>query len=305
MISIIHVPYPIFHKMIPKEILKKVRHIEIRTKGLVNNLFGGEYHSAFKGRGMTFSEVREYQPGDDIRLIDWNVTARCGSPFVKVFEEERELTVYLMVDVSRSGHFGTQLQFKSELAIEIAAVLGFSAIKNNDKVGLILFSDEVEQYIAPKKGRLHVLRVVRELLYHQPRGKGTSLKTALDFLLHIAKRRSVVFLLSDFMDDGYWSSLKIANRKHDIIGLQMNDPFELAIPNIGLVKVHDPETEDSTWIDTSSEKERKWFEDRVTQERNTFNRECARIGFDLIDISTDKDYVEPIMTYFKKREKRN
>lgn len=291
--------------MIPKEILKKVRHIEIRTKGLVNNLFGGEYHSAFKGRGMTFSEVREYQPGDDIRLIDWNVTARCGSPFVKVFEEERELTVYLMVDVSRSGHFGTQLQFKSELAIEIAAVLGFSAIKNNDKVGLILFSDEVEQYIAPKKGRLHVLRVVRELLYHQPRGKGTSLKTALDFLLHIAKRRSVVFLLSDFMDDGYWSSLKIANRKHDIIGLQMNDPFELAIPNIGLVKVHDPETEDSTWIDTSSEKERKWFEDRVTQERNTFNRECARIGFDLIDISTDKDYVEPIMTYFKKREKRN
>ncbi|MCH7612568.1 MAG: DUF58 domain-containing protein [Candidatus Marinimicrobia bacterium] len=290
--------------MIPKEILKKVRHIEIRTKGLVNDLFGGEYHSVFKGRGMTFSEVREYQPGDDIRLIDWNVTARCGSPFVKVFEEERELTVYLMVDVSRSGHFGTQLQFKSELAIEIAAVLGFSAIKNNDKVGLILFSDEVEKYIAPKKGRSHVLRVVRELLYHQPRGKGTSLKTALDFLLHIAKRRSVVFLLSDFMDDGYWSSLKIANRKHDIIGLQMNDPFELAIPDIGLVKVHDPETEESTWIDTSSGKERRRFEDRVTEERDTFKRECERIGFDLIHISTDKDYVEPIMTYFKKREKR-
>ncbi|MCH7762167.1 MAG: DUF58 domain-containing protein [Candidatus Marinimicrobia bacterium] len=290
--------------MIPKEILKKVRHIEIRTKGLVNDLFGGEYHSVFKGRGMTFSEVREYQPGDDIRLIDWNVTARCGSPFVKVFEEERELTVYLMVDVSRSGHFGTQLQFKSELAIEIAAVLGFSAIKNNDKVGLILFSDEVEKYIAPKKGRSHVLRVVRELLYHQPRGKGTSLKTALDFLLHIAKRRSVVFLLSDFIDDGYWSSLKIANRKHDIIGLQMNDPFELAIPDIGLVKVHDPETEESTWIDTSSGKERRRFEDRVTEERDTFKRECERIGFDLIHISTDKDYVEPIMTYFKKREKR-
>ncbi len=291
--------------MIPQEILKKVRHIEIRTKGLVNDLFGGEYHSVFKGRGMTFSEVREYQPGDDIRLIDWNVTARCGSPFVKVFEEERELTVYLMVDISRSGHFGTHLQFKSELAVEIAAVLGFSAIKNNDKVGLILFSDEVEQYIAPKKGKSHVLRVVRELLYHQPRGKGTSLKTALDFLLHIAKRRSVVFLLSDFMDDGYWSSLKIANRKHDIIGLQMNDPFELAIPDIGLVKVHDPETEESTWIDTSSVTERKRFEESVRDERDTFKRECDRIGFDLIHISTDKDYIEPIMTYFKRREKRN
>ncbi len=291
--------------MIPQEILKKVRHIEIRTKGLVNDLFGGEYHSVFKGRGMTFSEVREYQPGDDIRLIDWNVTARSGSPFIKVFEEERELTVYLMVDISRSGHFGTHLQFKSELAVEIAAVLGFSAIKNNDKVGLILFSDEVEQYIAPKKGKSHVLRVVRELLYHQPRGKGTSLKTALDFLLHIAKRRSVVFLLSDFMDDGYWSSLKIANRKHDIIGLQMNDPFELAIPDIGLVKVHDPETEESTWIDTSSVTERKRFEESVRDERDTFKRECDRIGFDLIHISTDKDYIEPIMTYFKRREKRN
>jgi uncharacterized protein (DUF58 family) len=291
--------------MIPQEILKKVRHIEIRTKGLVNDLFGGEYHSVFKGRGMTFSEVREYQPGDDIRLIDWNVTARSGSPFVKVFEEERELTVYLMVDVSRSGHFGTQLQFKSELAIEIAAVLGFSAIKNNDKVGLILFSDEVEKYIAPKKGKSHVLRVVRELLYHQPRGKGTSLKTALDYLLRIAKRRSVVFLLSDFMDDGYWSSLKITSRKHDIIGLQMNDPFELTIPDIGLVKVHDPETEESTWIDTSSDTERKQFENRVIEERDIFKRECDRIGFDLIPISTDKDYVEPIMSYFKKREKRN
>ena len=187
--------------MIPKEILKKVRQIEIRTKGLVNDLFGGEYHSVFKGRGMTFSEVREYQPGDDIRLIDWNVTARSGSPFVKIFEEERELTVYLLVDVSRSGHFGSITQFKSEIAAEIAAVLGFSAIKNNDKVGLILFSDEVEQYIAPKKGRSHVLRVVRELLYHKPHEKGTSIRTALEFLLNVAKRRSVVFLLTDFLDE--------------------------------------------------------------------------------------------------------
>lgn len=291
--------------MIPQEILKKVRHIEIRTNGLVNNLFGGEYHSVFKGRGMTFSEVREYQPGDDIRMIDWNVTARSGSPFVKIFEEERELTVYLMVDISRSGHFGTQIQFKSEIATEIAAVLGFSAIKNNDKVGLILFSDEVEKYIAPKKGKSHVLRVVRELLYHQPRKKGTSLKTSIDFLLHIAKRRSVVFLLSDFMDNGYWPSLKIANRKHDMIGLQMTDPFELIIPDIGLVKVHDPETEESTWIDTRSKDERMLFKNSIIERRESFKKKCDRIGFDLIHISTDRDYVAPIMTYFKTREKRN
>ncbi|MFQ6676943.1 MAG: DUF58 domain-containing protein [Fidelibacterota bacterium] len=291
--------------MIPQEILKKVRHIEIRTKGLVNELFGGEYHSVFKGRGMTFSEVREYQPGDDIRLIDWNVTARSGSPFVKIFEEERELTVYLMVDISRSGHFGTQLQFKSEIAAEIAAVLGFSAIKNNDKVGLILFSDEVEKYIAPKKGKSHVLRVVRELLYHQPKRKGTSLITAIDFLLHVAKRRSVVFLLSDFIDDGYWTRLKIANRKHDMIGLQMSDPFELNIPDIGLVKVHDPETEESFWIDTSSNAERMLFKNQIIEGKEAFKKKCNRIGFDLINILTDKDYVEPIMTYFKTRENRN
>jgi len=291
--------------MISKEILKKVRYIEIRTKGLVNDLFGGEYHSVFKGRGMMFSEVREYQPGDDIRLIDWKVTARTGSPFVKVYEEERELTVYLLVDVSRSGHFGTRSQFKSELAAEIAAVLGFSAIKNNDKVGLILFSEEVEKYIAPKKGKSHVLRVVRELLFHQPKGKGTSLKTALDFLLNISNRHSVVFLLSDFMDDGYWSSLKMVNRKHDIIGLKICDPFEVNIPDIGLLKVHDPETEDSTWIDTSSDRERQRFNESVIKSQELFKKECDRIGFDLIHISTDKDYVEPLMNYFKRREKLN
>ncbi len=291
--------------MIPKEILKKVRQIEIQTKGLVNDLFGGEYHSVFKGRGMTFSEVREYQPGDDIRLIDWNVTARCGAPFVKIYEEERELTVYLLVDVSRSGHFGSISQFKSEMAAEIAAVLGFSAVKNNDKVGLILFSDEVEQYIAPKKGRSHVLRVVRELLYREPKRKGTSIKTAMEFLLNVSKRRSVVFLLSDFIDKNYWTSLKMVNRKHDLIGLQMTDPFETSIPDIGLVKVHDPETDQSSWIDTNNVVEREQFKVAVTEHNEQFAKKCDRIGFDLIPIATDQDFVKPLMIYFKKREQRN
>ena len=230
--------------MIPKEILQKVRHIEIRTKGLVNDLFGGEYHSVFKGRGMTFSEVREYSPGDDIRMIDWNVTARSNAPFIKILEEERELTVYLLVDVSRSGHFGTVTQFKSELMAEIAAVLGFSAIKNKDKVGLILFSDHVEKYIAPKKDKSHILRVVREVLFHELKGKGTSIQSGLDFLMNVAKRKAVVFLISDFIDDGYWKSLKLANRKHDMIGIRISDPAEENVPNLGLIKVHDPETEE-------------------------------------------------------------
>ena len=228
--------------MIPKQILKKVKQIEIRTRGLVNDLFGGEYHSVFKGRGMTFSEVREYQPGDDIRLIDWNVTARNSSPFIKVFEEERELTVYLIVDISRSGEFGSQNQLKHEFGAEIASVLGFSAIKNNDKVGLILFSNDIEKYVVPKKGKSHVLRVIRELLYTSPSKNGTSIKVALDYLLKVAKRKSVVFLISDFLDEEYWSSLKVVNRKHDLIGIRLFDPAEITFPNLGVVKVRDPET---------------------------------------------------------------
>ena len=207
--------------MIPKKILQKVRRIEIKTRGLVNDLFGGEYHSIFKGRGMTFSEVREYNPGDDIRLIDWNVTARTGSPFVKVFEEERELTVFLVVDISASGEFGSGSQLKRDYGAEVASVLGFSAIKNNDKVGLILFSDRVEKYIIPKKGKSHVLRVIRELLYTVPKGSKTSIKVALDYLLKVAKRKCVVFLISDFLDDSYLRSLKIANKKHDLITIQL------------------------------------------------------------------------------------
>ena len=290
--------------MIPKEILQKVRHIEIRTKGLVNDLFGGEYHSVFKGRGMTFSEVREYIPGDDIRMIDWNVTARSNAPFVKIFEEERELTVYLMVDVSRSGHFGTVDQFKSELAAEIAAVLGFSAIKNQDKVGLILFSDHVEKYIAPKKEKSHILRVVREVLFHEPEGTGTSLQSGLDFLMNVAKRKSVVFLISDFLDDGYWKSLKLANRKHDMIGIRIGDPAEVELPDLGLIKVNDPETGEQFWADMSSVSDRKDLSQSIKEKWDQFENECGRSRFDVINVGTDKDYVEPLMTYFRRREKR-
>ena len=212
--------------MLPREILKKVKRIEIRTRGLVDSFFGGEYHSSFKGRGMTFSEVREYQPGDDVRLIDWNVTARSGNPFIKVFEEERELTVFLLVDISSSGSFGSENYLKKTVGAEIASVLGFSAIKNNDKVGLILFSNDIVKYIPPKKGKSHVLRVIRELLYTNSEGRGTSISNALDFVMKVSKRKSVVFLLSDFIDDNYWDSLKIVNRKHDFVGIKISDPFE-------------------------------------------------------------------------------
>ena len=290
--------------MIPKEIIRKVRHIEIRTKGLVNDLFGGEYHSIFKGRGMTFSEVREYVSGDDIRMIDWNVTARNNAPFVKIFEEERELTVYLLVDVSQSGNFGTVNQFKSELAAEIAAVLGFSAIKNQDKVGLILFSDDIEKYIAPKKNKSHILRVIREVLFNKPTSSGTSIQAGIDFLLNVAKRKSVVFLISDFLDENYWKSLKLANNKHDMIGIRISDPAEELLPNIGLIKVEDPETKEKIWVDISSKKDRDSHLSEIQNKWNNFQEECNRNQFDVIDVSTERDYVEPLMDFFRKREKR-
>ena len=290
--------------MIPNEIIKKVRHIEIRTRGLVNDLFGGEYHSVFKGRGMSFSEVREYYPGDDIRLIDWNVTARSSLPHIKIFEEERELTVYLIIDISKSGDFGTLDKYKNEIAAEIAAVLGFSAIKNNDKVGLIMFTDKIEKYVPPKKGKSHVLRVVRELLYHKPEDQKTSIQNALDFLLKVSKRRSVVFLISDYIDDGYWKSLKIANRKHDLIGIKISDIAESIMPNLGLLKVHDPETNNEFWIDTGSETERLKFTKDQNDASSIFKKKCDKINFDLIQIRNDRDYVDPLFNYFKGREKR-
>tara|TARA_Y100000814_G_scaffold207819_1_gene153664 strand:- start:1 stop:876 length:876 start_codon:yes stop_codon:yes gene_type:complete len=290
--------------MIPKKILQKVRRIEIKTRGLVNDLFGGEYHSIFKGRGMTFSEVREYNPGDDIRLIDWNVTARTGSPFVKVFEEERELTVFLVVDISASGEFGSGSQLKRDYGAEVASVLGFSAIKNNDKVGLILFSDRVEKYIIPKKGKSHVLRVIRELLYTVPKGSKTSIKVALDYLLKVAKRKCVVFLISDFLDDSYLRSLKIANKKHDLITIQLLDPAELELPDMGLLKVEDPETGETFWIDTSSQKSMKQLRNEIGIKQSNFRKEIKKSGIDLISISTDEDFVDPLMSFFKSRENR-
>ena len=290
--------------MIPKQILKKVKQVEIRTRGLVNDLFGGEYHSVFKGRGMAFSEVREYQPGDDIRLIDWNVTARNGSPFIKIFEEERELTVYLLVDISKSGEFGSQNQLKQEFGAEIASVLGFSAIKNNDKVGLILFSNDIEKYVVPKKGKSHVLRVIRELLYNEPKGNKTSIKNVLDYLLKVAKRKSVVFLISDFIDDNYWSSLKIVNRKHDLIGIRLFDPAEKLLPDLGVIKVRDPESGSSFWIDTSNRVEMEKLKNQINSDFDTFNKQAKKIGFDIISVSTNGDFVDPLISLFRKRDKR-
>ena len=290
--------------MIPKQILKKVKQVEIRTRGLVNDLFGGEYHSVFKGRGMAFSEVREYQPGDDIRLIDWNVTARNGSPFIKIFEEERELTVYLLVDISKSGEFGSQNQLKQEFGAEIASVLGFSAIKNNDKVGLILFSNDIEKYVVPKKGKSHVLRVIRELLYNEPKGNKTSIKNVLDYLLKVAKRKSVVFLISDFIDDNYWSSLKIVNRKHDLIGIRLFDPAEKLLPDLGVIKVRDPESGSSFWIDTSNRSEMEKLKTQINSDFDAFNKQAKKIGFDTISVSTNGDFVDPLISLFRKRDKR-
>ncbi len=290
--------------MIPREILKKVKLIEIQTRGLVNNFFGGEYHSVFKGRGMTFSEVREYQPGDDIRLIDWNVTARSGNPFIKVFEEERELTVFLIVDISASGAFGSESQLKKNIGAEIASVLGFSAIKNNDKVGLILFSNEVVKYVPPKKGKSHVLRVIRELLYTKPNGNGSSIKDALEFLMKVSKRRCVVFLLSDFLNDKFWNSIRIANRKHDLIGIKIYDPYEINLPDIGMIKVEDPETGSMFWIDTSFEPDLKQMNNNNIKSLVDLEKQSAKIGLDIISISTTEDYVDPLMKFFKRRGKK-
>ena len=290
-----------------KEILKKVRQIEIRTKNIVNDFFGGDYHSNFKGRGMTFSEVREYIPGDDVRSIDWNVTAKTGKPHIKIFEEERELSVLILIDVSSSGMFGSKSELKIDVAVEIAAMLSFSAIKNNDKVGLALFSDKIEKYIPPNKGKKHVLRLIADIVNHDfdYMQKKTSIKNAIDFANKISKRKSVIFLISDFIDDNFWNELKFLNFKHDLVGLQIYDSLEKKFPNIGLIKIHDSETGKRTWIDTSSRKSRKKFSENSNKKLNTFSKKCKNIGFDLLQISTDDDYVKFLMQFFRKRAKRS
>ena len=290
-----------------KEILKKVRQIEIRTKNVVNDFFGGDYHSNFKGRGMTFSEVREYVPGDDVRSIDWNVTARTGKPHIKIFEEERELSVLILIDVSSSGVFGSKKDLKIDLGVEIAAMLSFSAIKNNDKVGLALFSDKVEKYIPPKKGKKHVLRLITDIVNHDfdNSNKRTSIKTAIDFANKISKRKSVIFLISDFIDDNFWNELKFLNFKHDVVGLQIYDSYELNFPNVGLINIHDSETGENTWIDTTSKKNRDKFQKNSDEKLDKFSMKCKNIGFDLLQINTDDDYIKFLMQFFRSRAKRS
>ncbi|HEX9252774.1 MAG TPA: DUF58 domain-containing protein [Ignavibacteriaceae bacterium] len=290
--------------MLTKELLKQVRQIEIRTKGLVNQVFSGEYHSVFKGRGMEFSEVREYQFGDDIRNIDWNVTARFGHPYIKVFEEERELTVMLMVDLSGSLMFGSVAKTKQRIAAELSAILAFSALKNNDKVGLILFTDKIEKFVPPRKGRKHVLRIIREVLSFEPEGKSTNLKGALEYMNNTIKKKSIAFLISDFMDEGYEKILRIVGRKHDLIGIVLDDRREKEIPNIGLVKLADAETGLERWIDTGSKRVRsQMISDRIQREKLR-NSIFVKSGLDRIEVTTGSNYIQPLVQFFRRREKR-
>lgn len=285
-----------------KELLKKVRIIELKTRGLSEHIFSGEYHSAFKGRGMTFSEVREYSPGDEVRTIDWNVTARFGHPFVKVFEEERELTVMLLADLSGSEDFGSTHQLKRELITEVCATIAFSAIKNNDKVGLLLFTGQVEKFIPPKKGRAHILRIVRELIEFQPKGTGTDIAGALRYLNNVIKKRSIAFLVSDLMAAGYEDALKIANRRHDLVALRTTDPRESELPKVGLVRFTDPETGELRWVDTSSRSVRNAYRAAALKHQQRTREILQRSGVDHAVISTNEGYVRPLMRLFKQRE---
>ena len=284
-----------------KELLKKVRKIEIKTRRLSDHVFGGEYHSTFKGRGMTFSEVRQYQFGDDVRAIDWNVTARYNEPFVKVFEEERELTLMLVVDVSGSEFFGTTQQFKRDVLTEIAATLSFSALQNNDKVGLLLFSDQVELFIPPKKGRSHILRIIRELLEFEPKSKATDIANALAFLSGILKKKAIVFLLSDFMDQGYDKTLRIAAKKHDLTGIRVYDKLEEELPNLGIVPMVDSETQQTKWINTSSAKVRQQYAAFQNERKEAFKQLFKLNGAGTIDCRLDESYVKKLLGYFKAR----
>ena len=290
--------------MITKELLKQVRQIEIRTKGLVNHLFSGEYHSVFKGRGMEFSEVREYQFGDDIRNIDWNVTARFGHPFIKVFEEERELTVLLMVDLSGSQMFGSISKTKRRVAAELSAILAFSALKNNDKVGLILFTDKIEKFVPPRKGNKHVLRVIRDVLSYEPEGKATDIKSALEYMNGTIKKKSIVFLLSDFMDEGYERILKAVGKKHDLIGVILDDRRENELPDVGLIKLADAETGQERWSDTSSKRVKNVLRKTREEAINRRNSMFLTSRLDRINVQAGKDYITPLVQFFRVRERR-
>ena len=290
--------------MFTKEILKQVRQIEIKTKGLVNQVFSGEYHSVFKGRGMEFSEVREYQFGDDIRNIDWNVTARFGHPFIKVFEEERELTVMLMVDMSGSLMFGSVEKTKQQVAAELSAILAFSALKNNDKVGLILFTDKIEKFVPPRKGNSHVLRIIREVLSFEPEGKTTNLKGALEYMNGVIKKRSILFLISDFMDSGYENILRILGKRHDLIGVVLNDEREKEIPKMGLVKFTDAETGEERWLDTSNPNVQKMFKQHIRENEERRKHLFLSSRLDSIEIQAGQNYIKPLVQFFRLRERR-
>ena len=283
------------------ELIKKVRQIEIKTKGLSNHIFAGEYHTAFKGTGMAFSEVREYVNGDDLRTIDWNVTARYNSPFVKVFEEEREMTVILLIDVSASTNFGTNFQFKRDLCTEIAAIFAFSAIKNNDKVGVIFFSNEVEKYIPPQKGKKHILRLIQEIINFKPKHKKTNIESALEYLNMVIKKRSISFIISDFISANYQKSIKIIKKRHDIIGIKLNDKSEKDLPNIGIIPLQNSETGEKYFLDSSNKKVREKFSNE-----KIFNDQKIKIffqqnGIDLIELNTGEEYIKPLMNFFKNR----
>jgi uncharacterized protein (DUF58 family) len=288
----------------PHDILKKIRRLEIKTRGLVQTAFAGQYRSVFKGRGMNFEEVREYQPGDEVRAIDWNVTARMGHPFIKKFTEERELTVMLMVDVSASGNYGSVALSKRELAAEVACLLAFSATRNNDKVGLILFSDEVELFIPPRKGRLHTLRLIREILYFTPAGGGTDINSALNYLNRVVTRKSVAFLVSDFQAAGFSKALSVTSRRHDLIAIPIVDPREEDLPNVGIVTLEDAETGEQIEVDTSDTSMRAAYLHIVEKRRTELLKELRRRRIDSISLRTDRDYLPALRSFFQQRERR-
>jgi len=288
-------------KMEVSELLKKVRKIEIKTKGLTNHIFSGEYHSAFKGRGMSFSEVREYQYGDDIRNIDWNVTARFQHPYVKIFEEERELTIMLLIDVSKSSFIGTQNQLKNEIIAEIAGVLAFSAIQNNDKVGVLFFSDAIEMFIPPKKGKSHILRIIREIINFEPKSNKTNISLALENFNNMVKRKSIAFVLSDFIDENYADELRHIAKKHDVIGVKVYDHLDMELPNIGLLQIQDVETGETKWIDTGDMQTQKTYKDRAVFYDKNYEQSFIKAGADKLKIKTEQSYVHVLMNFFKKR----